>query len=78
MNEGSNGVRVPTRQPDPWEVLADANLDGNGQAARSAWRRIRARWLLPLDAILLALQAERELSAATMSQLGEYAQDGAR
>ena len=78
MNEGSNGIRVRQRPADPWEALADAHLTHDGPAARGAWRRIRARWLLPLDAVLLALQAERELSAATRAQLSEYARDGAR
>ena len=45
---------------------------------KSTRRRLRARLLLPLDAILLALQAERELSAATMTQLGEYASEATR
>src|SRR6185437_10672363 len=74
--------RIPQRAADPWERLAEANLTQDARAARRAFAQIRtqlrARWLLPFDAILLALDAERELSAATAAQLAEYAQDGAR
>lgn len=77
-NDNGRQARVPQRAADPWEALADATLDHDGPGARGAWRRIRARWLLPLDAVLLALDAERELSAATRAQLSEYAADGAR
>ena len=78
MDEGSKVVRVRQRPADPWEALAEATLTRDGPGARGAWRRIRARFLLPLDAALLALDAKRELDAATMAQLSEYAGDGAR
>ena len=74
--------RIPQRPADPWETLAEANLTGDARAARRAFAqvrtRLRARWLLPFDAIVLALQAERELSAATAAQLSEYAREAAR
>ena len=70
------------RESQAWEALAEANLTRDAKAARRAFAQVRtqlrARWLLPFDAILLALSAERELSAATAAQLAEYAQDGAR
>jgi hypothetical protein len=78
----NDNARIPQRPADPWETLADAHLTGDARAARRAFAqlrtRLRARWLLPVDAILLALQAERELSAATMAQLSEYASEGTR
>ena len=44
-------------------------------------KHARARWVGPLfavEALIVALSAKRELDAATMAQLAEYAQDGAR
>jgi len=41
----------------------------------------RARWVGPvfaLDAVRLHWEGKRELEAAVMAQLAEYAQDGAR
>lgn len=74
--------RIPQRAADPWEALAEANLTGDARAARRAFAQVRtqlrARWLLPFDAIVLALGAERELSAATAAQLAEYAREAAR
>ena len=40
--------------------------------------RFRARWLFAVDTILLLLTVRAEAEAATMTQLGEYARDGAR
>jgi hypothetical protein len=77
-----SGARIPQRPADPWQALADAHLDHDREAALGAFAslrtRLRARWLFALDAVLLALQAERELSAATMAQLAEYAGEGTR
>ncbi len=63
---------------DEWQALANAHLDHDRDGAGSAWLRLRARFLLPLDAALLAFDGKRELDAATMVQFAEYAQDGAR
>lgn len=83
MND-SKVARIRQRPADPWETLADATLSRD-QVAAKAWRqlrvRFRARWLLPLDALLLALDAKGELeeaSAVQRAQLAEYAADGAR
>lgn len=77
MFNGNSG-RIPQRQADPWQELADATFDRDRPAAVRAFGRLRARFLLPFDAALLALDAKRELDAATMAQLSEYAADGAR
>ena len=68
MDKGTGG-RIPQRREDPWETLADATLERDGRRAGAAWRevriRLRARWLLPFDAVLLAADARRELEAAS-------------
>ena len=48
---------------------------------RARHARRRARWVGPVfavEALIVALSAKRELDAATLAQLAEYAQDGAR
>ena len=82
MSKDNGGIHVAQRRADPWETLAEAHLTGDARAARRAFAqvrtRLRARWLLARDTALVTLAAEREMSAATMAQLGEYARDGAR